>query len=31
MSAIWFKEYTVDYLEGLRNANMGEHIGIQFT
>ncbi|MDP1558074.1 MAG: hotdog fold thioesterase [Nitrosomonas sp.] len=31
MSAIWFKDYTLDYLEGLRNANMGEHIGIHFT
>jgi 1,4-dihydroxy-2-naphthoyl-CoA hydrolase len=30
MGAIWFKEYTVDYLDGLRNANMGEHIGIKF-
>ena len=27
---IWFKDYTVDYLEGLRNANMGVHIGICF-
>jgi len=31
MSTIWFKDYTVDYLEGLRNANMGVHIGIHFT
>ena len=31
MSKIWFKDYTVDYLEGLRNANMGEHIGIKFV
>ncbi len=31
MSSIWFKDYTVEYLEGLRNANMGEHIGIHFT
>ncbi len=31
MSYIWFKDYTIDYLEGLRNANMGEHIGIHFT
>ncbi|MBA2484007.1 MAG: hotdog fold thioesterase [Nitrosomonas sp.] len=30
MSAIWFKDYKIDYLEGLRNANMGEHIGIKF-
>lgn len=28
---IWFKDYTVEYLEGLRNANMGEHIGIHFV
>ncbi len=28
---IWFKDYTIDYLEGLRNANMGEHIGYEFT
>lgn len=28
---IWFKDYTLDYLEGLRNANMGTHIGIEFT
>jgi 1,4-dihydroxy-2-naphthoyl-CoA hydrolase len=31
MSTIWFKDYTSDYLEGLRNANMGVHIGIHFT
>jgi len=31
MSSIWFKDYTIKYLEGLRNANMGEHIGIHFT
>lgn len=31
MTSIWFKDYTVEYLEGLRNANMGEHIGIHFT
>jgi 1,4-dihydroxy-2-naphthoyl-CoA hydrolase len=30
-SNIWFKDYTVEYLEGLRNANMGEHIGIHFV
>lgn len=28
---IWFKDYTLEYLEGLRNANMGMHIGIEFT
>ncbi len=26
---IWFKNYTVEYLDGLRNANMGEHIGLE--
>ncbi|GJL76323.1 MAG TPA: hotdog fold thioesterase [Nitrosomonas sp.] len=31
MSSIWFKDYTIEYLEGLRNSNMGEHIGIHFT
>ena len=30
MDNIWFKPYTLDYLEGLRNANMGVHIGIHF-
>jgi len=30
-STIWFKDYTLEYLEGLRNANMGVHIGIHFT
>lgn len=28
---IWFKPYTVDFLEGLRNSNMGEHLGISFA
>ncbi len=28
---LWFKDYTLDYLEGLRNANMGTHIGLAFT
>lgn len=28
---IWFKPYTIDYLEGLRNANMAKHIGLSFT
>ena len=28
--SIWFKDYKVDYLDGLRNANMGEHIGFEF-
>lgn len=26
---IWFKDYTMDYLQRLRNANMGEHIGLE--
>lgn len=30
MSSIWFKPYTLDMLEGLRNANMGQHIGFEF-
>ncbi len=29
--AIWFKPYTLTYLEGMRNANMGTHIGLEFT
>ena len=28
---IWFKNYTVEDLNGLRNANMGAHLGIEFT
>jgi len=27
---LWFKPYTVDDLEGFRNANMGTHVGIHF-
>ena len=27
---IWFKEYTAEMLEGMRNANMGTHVGIEF-
>ena len=27
---IWFKDYKIDYLQGLRSANMGEHIGFEF-
>lgn len=27
---IWFKNYTLDILEGMRNANMGTHIGFEF-
>ena len=29
--SIWFKPYTAEYLEGLRNANMGVHIGLELT
>lgn len=28
---IWFKDYTLEDLQGFRNANMGEYIGIEFT
>ena len=28
---IWFKEYTLEMLEGLRNANMGTHLGFHFS
>lgn len=28
---LWFKDYTAEMLEGLRNANMGEHIGLEFV
>ncbi len=28
---IWFKDYEMSYLEGVRNANMSTHIGIEFT
>ncbi len=27
----WFKKYTIKDLEGFRNANMGTHLGIEFT
>ncbi len=27
---IWFKDYKIDYLQGLRDSNMGEHIGFEF-
>jgi 1,4-dihydroxy-2-naphthoyl-CoA hydrolase len=27
---IWFKDYTLDILDGIRNANMGTHIGFEF-
>ena len=28
---IWFKPYEIEYLQGMRNANMGVHIGFEFT
>lgn len=28
---IWFKPYTIDYLDSLRLANMGAHLGIEFA
>ncbi|MCK6417516.1 MAG: hotdog fold thioesterase [Alphaproteobacteria bacterium] len=31
MSMIWHKHYTVDFLQGFRNAHMGVHIGMEFT
>ena len=30
-SRLWFKDYRLDYLDGMRNANMGTHIGFEFT
>lgn len=29
--SIWFQPYTVEQLSGYRNANMGTHIGFEFT
>lgn len=31
MSSLWFKDYDLKYLEKLRNANMGVHIGLEFS
>lgn len=28
---IWFKEYTLEDLRAFRGANMGEHVGFEFT
>ena len=28
---IWFKDYTLETLESMRSANMGTHIGFEFT
>lgn len=30
MKDIWFKDYSLDMLNGLRNANMAGHLGIEF-
>ncbi len=30
MTSIWFKEYDLEMLNGLRNANMAGHLGIEF-
>lgn len=29
--SLWFKDYTLEYLGKFRSANMGSHIGIEFT
>lgn len=29
--SIWFEDYTVDHLNGFRNKNMGNALGIEFT
>lgn len=31
MMSIWFKDYTPEMLNGFRNKNMGDALGIQFT
>lgn len=31
MTAIWFKDYTLETLQSHRAANMGTHIGFEFT
>lgn len=28
---LWFKDYTLDHLQNFRGANMGQHIGFEFT
>lgn len=30
-SGLWFKDYKLETLEGMRNANMGTHIGLEFS
>lgn len=29
--SIWFTDYTLDFLQGMRAANMGEHLGLELT
>jgi len=29
--SIWFKDYTIETLDGMRNANMATHIGFEFV
>lgn len=29
--SIWFKDYSLDMIRGMRDANMGEHLGFEFT
>lgn len=29
--ALWFTDYTLEMLNGMRGANMGEHLGFSFT
>lgn len=29
--SLWFKDYTLEYLGQFRSANMGTHIGLEFT
>lgn len=28
---IWFKDYSLDFLQGMRAKNMGEHLGLELT
>ncbi|MDY0028654.1 MAG: hotdog fold thioesterase [Pseudobdellovibrionaceae bacterium] len=28
---MWFKPYTIEMLDGMRNANMGQHLGFEFV
>lgn len=29
--SIWFKDYTLEFLQSMRAANMGEHLGLEVT